>query len=90
MTEFSAAELYHRGVATLVASWEAYAHGAPGAAMQHAPGVVCAVFPHEPERSVYNNALLECDLAPAARGCPRYNEIGVYARWDRALCRLGA
>ena len=67
MTEFSAAELYRRGAATLVASWEAYARGAPGAAVQRAPGVVAAVFPHEPERCVYNNALLERDLAAAER-----------------------
>jgi ribosomal protein S18 acetylase RimI-like enzyme len=67
MTEFSTAELYLRGAATLVASWEAYAHGAPGAAVQHAPGVVSAVFPYEPERGVYNNALLERDLGAAER-----------------------
>jgi GNAT superfamily N-acetyltransferase len=67
MTEFLDAELYLRGVATLVASWEAYARGAPGAAVQRAPGVVSAVFPHEPERGVYNNALLERGLAAADR-----------------------
>jgi hypothetical protein len=67
MTEFLDSELYLRGVATLVASWEAYARGAPGAAVQQAPGVVSAVFPHEPERGVYNNALLERGLAAADR-----------------------
>jgi ribosomal protein S18 acetylase RimI-like enzyme len=67
LTEFSDAALSRRGAATLVASWEAYARGVPGAAIQRAPGVVCAVFPHEPERSVYNNALVERGLAPAAR-----------------------
>jgi ribosomal protein S18 acetylase RimI-like enzyme len=30
-------------------------------------GVACAVFPNEPERAVYNNALLECDLTPGRR-----------------------
>jgi len=67
MTEFSDAELYLRGTETLVASWEAYARGAAGAAVQRTPGVASAVFPHEPERSVYNNALLERGLAAAER-----------------------
>jgi ribosomal protein S18 acetylase RimI-like enzyme len=31
------------------------------------PGVAAAVFPHEPERAVYNNALLERDLGPGER-----------------------
>jgi hypothetical protein len=30
-------------------------------------GVAAAVFPHPPERAVYNNALLERDLGPAER-----------------------
>ncbi len=67
MTAFSDAELRHRGVATLIASWEAYAHGAPGAAVQRAPGVVAAIFPVEPERSVYNNALLAHGRAAGER-----------------------
>jgi GNAT superfamily N-acetyltransferase len=67
MTEFSDTELYLRGTGTLVASWEAYARGAAGAAVQRTPGVASAVFPHEPERSIYNNALLERDLAAAER-----------------------
>jgi ribosomal protein S18 acetylase RimI-like enzyme len=59
------AGLYLRGSDTLLASWEAYARGAVGAAVKHLPGVATAVFPHEPERAVYNNALLERDLGPA-------------------------
>lgn len=35
--------------------------------MLHSPGVAAAVFPHPPERAVYNNALLERDQGPAAR-----------------------
>ena len=58
MAEFSDAELYRRGAATLLASWEGYAAVAPGATLCRAPGVAAAVFPHEPERAVYNNALL--------------------------------
>jgi ribosomal protein S18 acetylase RimI-like enzyme len=67
MTGFSDAELYRRGAETLLASWEAYAHGATGAAVKRFPGVAAAVFPHEPERGVYNNALLERDLGSAQR-----------------------
>ena len=53
------ADLYVRGAATLLASWEEYARGAEDAAVQRLGGVAAAVFPHEPERSVYNNALLD-------------------------------
>jgi GNAT superfamily N-acetyltransferase len=55
------------GAATILASWEAYARGARGAAVIRAPGVASGVFPHPPERAVYNNALLERDLGPAER-----------------------
>jgi ribosomal protein S18 acetylase RimI-like enzyme len=67
MTVLTDADLYRRGAETLVASWEEYARGATGAAVQRAPGVAAAVFPHEPERAVYNNAFLARDLAGAAR-----------------------
>jgi len=55
-------DLFSRGVETLLASWAAYARGASGASLQRLPGVAAAVFPHEPERAIYNNALLERDL----------------------------
>jgi GNAT superfamily N-acetyltransferase len=61
------AELYLRGSATLLASWEAYAAGATAAAVHRLPGVAAAVFPAEPERAVYNNALLERDLGATER-----------------------
>ena len=61
------AELYRRGASTLVASWQQYASGATGAALQRLPGVAAAVFPNDPERGVYNNALLDRDLAGAER-----------------------
>ena len=60
-------DLYSRGVQTCVASWEAYARGSRGAAVVRRAGVAAAVFPHEPARSFYNNALLERDLGPAGR-----------------------
>jgi ribosomal protein S18 acetylase RimI-like enzyme len=59
--------LYLRGSDTLLASWEAYARGAVGAAVKRLPGVAAAVFPHERERAIYNNALLERDLGPGER-----------------------
>lgn len=61
------AGLYYRGVETLLASWEQYARGATGATVRRLPGVVTAVFPNDPERAVYNNAVLERDLAASER-----------------------
>ncbi len=46
-------DLYRRGMETLLASWEQYAQAATGAAVQRSAGVATAVFPNEPERSVY-------------------------------------
>jgi hypothetical protein len=64
---------------TLVASWEAYARGARHAAVLRLPGVAAAVFPHLPERAVYNNAVLEpgadvdaMEAAYAAAGVDRF------------------
>lgn len=59
--------LYDRAVATLLASWEAIARGSSGAAVRRLPGVTAAVFPSEPERSIYNNAVLARGLSPAER-----------------------
>jgi hypothetical protein len=55
-------ELYGRGAATLVASWEEYGREAVGATLQTRSWRRAGVFPHEPERSIYNNALLDRDL----------------------------
>jgi ribosomal protein S18 acetylase RimI-like enzyme len=63
----AAVDLYARGAETLVASWAAIARGSPGAAVVRRPGVAAAVFPAEPERSIYNNVLLERGLARAER-----------------------
>ena len=51
---WTAAELYRRGCATLLASWEEYARAATGATVRRLPGVAAAVFPDGPERAVYN------------------------------------
>ena len=61
------AELYQRGAATLLASWEEYARGASGAVLRRFAGVAAAVFRTEPERAIYNNALLERGLSASAR-----------------------
>jgi GNAT superfamily N-acetyltransferase len=60
-------DLYQRGVTTLIASWEAYARCAAGASVQRNPGVTTAIFPCEPERGIYNNAVLDRQLDPHAR-----------------------
>ncbi|HEX6875113.1 MAG TPA: GNAT family N-acetyltransferase [Nocardioidaceae bacterium] len=67
MTVLTHADLYRRGAETLLGSWEEYARGATGAAVHRFSGVATAVFPNEPERAVYNNALLERDLGAAER-----------------------
>ena len=67
MSKLTDDELYARGTETLLASWEQYARGAPGATLHRLAGVTAAVFPNEPERRVYNNALLERDLCVSQR-----------------------
>jgi ribosomal protein S18 acetylase RimI-like enzyme len=67
MAKLSDADLYRRGASTLVASWEEYARGAVDAAVRRLPGVAAAVFPSEPERAVYNNALVDRDLTAERR-----------------------
>jgi ribosomal protein S18 acetylase RimI-like enzyme len=85
--------LYDRGAATLLACWEAIARGSRGAAVHRLPGVAAAVFPHGPERAIYNNALLERGAGPEALDAMEaaYAAAGVdrYAAWahetDHAL-----
>ena len=79
MSRFTEAELYRRGRDTLLASWEAYACGAVGAAVKRFGGVAAAVFPEGPERAVYNNALLERDLGPGERAEALDAMQGAYA-----------
>ena len=82
--------LYMRMAANLVASWERDAEGSPGASVEHLPGVAAAVFPEPPERTVYNNALLDrglsssdaadaIDVAEAAYADARVPEYAVWA-----------
>jgi GNAT superfamily N-acetyltransferase len=89
MISFSDDELYRRGTQTLLACWAAYARGTIGASVQYFPGVTAAIFPHEPERAYYNNALLGCDLTASARGIAlaamevEYSAAGItaFAAW---------
>jgi ribosomal protein S18 acetylase RimI-like enzyme len=67
MSAFTDADLYLRGAETLVASWQEYAWETTDAAVLRLPGVAIAVFTNDPERSVYNNALLQCDLPAGER-----------------------
>jgi ribosomal protein S18 acetylase RimI-like enzyme len=59
--------VYERGIETALRCWEAFARATPGAALVRSHGVAAAVFPEEPEREVYNNAVLTRDLAAAER-----------------------
>jgi GNAT superfamily N-acetyltransferase len=67
MVAFTDDDLYARGMETLIASWEAYARGTPGASVRRIEGVAAAVFPFDPERAVYNNAVLARGLTPPER-----------------------
>jgi GNAT superfamily N-acetyltransferase len=60
-------ELYQRGNETLIASWVAYARCATLASVRRYPGVTTAIFPCEPERGIYNNAILDRNLGLRAR-----------------------
>ena len=77
--------LYARGNATLLASWDAYARGSAGAELHRLDGVAAAVFPSEPERGVFNNALLDRGAgAPAVDAMEAaYRSAGVerFAAW---------
>jgi GNAT superfamily N-acetyltransferase len=73
-------ELYKRGAETLVASWEAIARGSRGARVIRGAGFAAAVFPHEPERSIYNNALLEAGASLDALE-QAYAGIDGFAAW---------
>jgi hypothetical protein len=89
VTAIGESELYARGAATLLASWKEYARGSSGAALLRLSGVAAAVFPREPERGLYNNALLDRDLGAAGRTAAvdameaAYSAAGIerYAAW---------
>jgi ribosomal protein S18 acetylase RimI-like enzyme len=92
-------DLYRRGIATAVACWSEFSRGVRGASVEDLPGVTAAVFPTEPERSVYNNAVLARGLTAVERREAVdaleavYASVGVerFAAWvhesDAAMCR---
>jgi ribosomal protein S18 acetylase RimI-like enzyme len=77
-------DLYRRGVATLLSAWQAMAGDAPGAALVRGDGFAAAVFPDEPRRSVYNNAVLDAgaDL-DALEAAYAARDVDRYAAWVR-------
>jgi GNAT superfamily N-acetyltransferase len=80
--DVSSGELYSRSVASLLASWRAYASGSSGGRLVERSGVTAAVFPHEPERGVYNNALLESvDGIEAMQQAYAHAGVERYAAW---------
>ncbi|HEY1294924.1 MAG TPA: GNAT family N-acetyltransferase [Chloroflexota bacterium] len=99
------AELYQRGIATMIASWGAYARCASDASVQRHPGVTTAVFRCEPERAFYNNAVLDRRLNAVERAQAVEHmhaayaaaSVGRFAAWvheadtamQRDLVRLG-
>lgn len=91
MAELSDVDLWDRGIATLLASWEANARGSVEAAVLRLGGVAAAVFPVGPEREIYNNAVLGhglgADAAKAAVAAMEaaYEAAGVerFAAWAR-------
>jgi GNAT superfamily N-acetyltransferase len=72
-------DLYLRGAETSVACWREYARTTPGAVVHRLPGADAAVFPTGPEREVFNNAIVERDLSPAARSVALDAVAAVYA-----------
>jgi GNAT superfamily N-acetyltransferase len=82
-------DLYVRGIATVLASWEEYARGSAGAALRRLDGVAAAVFPSDPERAIFNNAVLDRALGRTERAAAvdameaAYGAAGVarYAAW---------
>jgi GNAT superfamily N-acetyltransferase len=63
----SDADLYRRGHRTLLASFEEYARGSAGGQLLMLPGVAASVVPHDPERTVYKNAVLERGMGAVPR-----------------------
>jgi ribosomal protein S18 acetylase RimI-like enzyme len=81
--------LYDRQVATLVASWRAYARHSDGARVEDVARASVCLFPAAPENGIYNNALLPRGLDATRAGeavaavaeAYREAEIPRYAIW---------
>jgi GNAT superfamily N-acetyltransferase len=66
MSRMTAPTLAERGIATALACWAENARGSAEARLVRHPGVAVAVFPSEPEREFFNNAVLAAGLPAAA------------------------
>src|SRR3954468_519120 len=88
MSAPSDTDLYLRGIRTLLGSWEVYARGSEGAAVVRAAGVAAGVFPAEPQRGVYNNAVLERGLEACARAAALDAMEAAYA--SAGIARIAA
>src|SRR4051812_16779241 len=82
-------DLYRRGVDTAIAARAVIARGSRDAAVVRAPGVAAGVFPHEPERSIYNNAVLEHGLGRADRAAAIDAMEVTYATAEGGRCGGG-
>jgi GNAT superfamily N-acetyltransferase len=78
-------DLYRRATGTLLVSWREYARGTADAALLRLDGASAAIFPTEPERSVYNNALVDRNLTArqSARAVAAIRSIYAEADVDR-------
>jgi GNAT superfamily N-acetyltransferase len=73
----------------MLAAWQAVADGTEHAAIVRTEGVIAGVFPHGPEREIYNNALMPRDRDADGRRAAiaaleaTYGSAGVtrYAAW---------
>jgi len=80
-------ELYERGIATALATWEIYAAGAERASLRRGTGHHAAVFPSGPEREFLNNTVLDPGLGTAELAVvldeveDRYAGVEKYAVW---------
>src|SRR3954451_768165 len=77
-------DLYDRSIATLLAAWTQFAAGSAGARVDRLAGVAAAVFPAEPERAVYNNAVLDRHLGAGERAAAIDAMEAAYAAADVA------
>jgi ribosomal protein S18 acetylase RimI-like enzyme len=79
------AALYARMEANLIESWARYATGSPGGFVQRFAAASVAVFPEEPERAVYNNAVLVrgLDVRAAMDALARLEALYADASVDR-------
>ena len=84
----SDADLYARGITTLLTMWDELARTSRDAVVQRLPGIAAAVFPHDPERIYYNNAVLRDHGTAAERRRAVTSLEEIYA--DAGITRFAA